>query len=246
MKELRHGFVQSAIEQELPGGGLQEVLAPDNLSDLHRAVIGNHRQLIGRDVVMAPNHEISKISSRDEFLGTVAPIVEANSFSIRDAKTPVDPGGVRQVGQFVFATGARVDRIGFACVRRLRRSQHILAGAGAWVNETAGAQLFEHLPVSRFSLALGVRTEWTTPLRAFIPFKPKPTQIVIHCSHELRFATVAIQVFVSQDQNAALGAGTLLRGPERSGMAEMQVPGRRWGEPASVGCILNGLGCHNF
>ena len=51
---------------------------------------------------------------------------------------------------------------------------------------------------------------------------------------EFRFATVAVEVFVAQDQGPAGGSGALLRRPECAGVTEMQVARGRGGDASAV------------
>jgi prepilin-type N-terminal cleavage/methylation domain-containing protein/prepilin-type processing-associated H-X9-DG protein len=50
----------------------------------------------------------------------------------------------------------------------------------------------------------------------------------------LGFAAGVVDVFVAEDEDAAMGAGAFLGGPERSRVAKVEVAGRRGGNPAAV------------
>src|SRR5437867_3525366 len=60
---IKRGSFQSQrpIEQELAGGGLEQVFASHDLRDLHRGVVHNNRKLIRGKLIMAPHHKVSEI-----------------------------------------------------------------------------------------------------------------------------------------------------------------------------------------
>ena len=80
----------------------------------------------------------------------------------------------------------------------------------------------------------GVGAERAAAIRPFLPFQTKPVQIFEHGRNKFRFATGTIQVLVAQDKDAAASVGSLLRGPECSGVTEMEKAGGRGREPAAI------------
>jgi hypothetical protein len=65
---------------------------------LHGRVIDNYGELVGRDVVAAPDDEVSQIAAGDEELRTEVEVGEVDFFAVGDAEAPVWGGwgiGVR-------------------------------------------------------------------------------------------------------------------------------------------------------
>jgi hypothetical protein len=54
----RRRQAQQLLEQHLPGRGLQQVLASDDLLDPRIRVVDHHRQVVRRHVVLPPQHEV--------------------------------------------------------------------------------------------------------------------------------------------------------------------------------------------
>ena len=84
---------QGSIQQNLAGGGFQQVGAADDFSDLHGGIIDYYGQLIGGDIIFSPDDEVAEIFAGHQLLRTQVQINERNFFSIGDAKTPVHSGG---------------------------------------------------------------------------------------------------------------------------------------------------------
>ena len=59
---------QSSIEQKLPRGGLQQVGPTHHLRNFHRIVVSNYGELIGGNVVTAPDYEIAEIDPTNKRL----------------------------------------------------------------------------------------------------------------------------------------------------------------------------------
>jgi hypothetical protein len=55
---------------------------------LHGGIIHNHRELIGRHVIVPPHDEITEIFARDKVLLAVVAIDERNGFAIGNAEAP--------------------------------------------------------------------------------------------------------------------------------------------------------------
>jgi hypothetical protein len=86
---LRSYPSEGSIEKNLASSRFQEILPPDNLSDLHGMIVGHDRQLIGRDIVTTPNDKISEIHSCGKRLFSLANIMKTNVFSVRNPEPPV-------------------------------------------------------------------------------------------------------------------------------------------------------------
>ena|SRR5436190_1689536 len=71
MAKLWWSQAKRAVEQQLAGGGFEEVFATHDFGDLHRGVINDYCELVSRDAVVPPNYEITEICSRHELLSPV-------------------------------------------------------------------------------------------------------------------------------------------------------------------------------
>jgi len=80
---------QGAIEQQLPRGGDQQVRAPHHFGDSHGGVIHHHRQLIGGQIIVPPNHKIAEILPGLEFLTSEKAVLKTNRLALRHKKPPV-------------------------------------------------------------------------------------------------------------------------------------------------------------
>ena len=91
MEECWRGAVESPVKEQLAGRGLEQVFAPDHLGDVHGGVIYYDRELIGRQVIVPPDDEISKIYSGAIPLWAAVSILEPDHLAGRNAESPVDP-----------------------------------------------------------------------------------------------------------------------------------------------------------
>src|SRR4051812_8616365 len=87
------GEREGAVEQELAGGGADEVGSANNFGDMHGGVIDDHGELVGGNIVSSPDEEVAEIASGDETLRTEVLVVEAYYFAIRHAESPVHSCG---------------------------------------------------------------------------------------------------------------------------------------------------------
>jgi len=89
MVELRGRQIQSAVEQELAGGGFEQVFAADDFGDAHGGVIHDDGELIRGDVVVPPDDEVAEVLPGNQLLGAVTTVCERNDLPIRHLKPPV-------------------------------------------------------------------------------------------------------------------------------------------------------------
>ena len=80
MAKLRHRVAQQPVQQNLPGGGGEQVPAPHHLGDAHGAVVGHHRQLVGVHAVAAPQDEIPAAGGQILLLGAVVEVGKGDGF----------------------------------------------------------------------------------------------------------------------------------------------------------------------
>src|SRR6187402_3179445 len=104
-------------------------------------------------------------------------------------------------------------------------AQHVLAGAGAGIDQPGGAQFLKDLRVIRNPGALVIRRMWSADIRTFAPLQLEPPHVLQHRGHELGPATRAVEIVIAQKERAASLSAALLREPESPGVAEMQQAG---------------------
>jgi hypothetical protein len=81
---------------------------------------------------------------------------------------------------------------------------------------------------------LNIRDERSAGVRAFIPIKPEPAQILDDRVGKFSPATIPIQIFDPQNQLATGFPCTFLRSPERHRVTDVQKARRRWCDTAAV------------
>ena len=92
VKESRRGQTERAVEQELAGGGNEQVGTAHDFGDLHRGVIGDAGELVGGHVVVTPDNEIAEVASGDELLRAKIAVGEGDGFAIGNAEAPAELG----------------------------------------------------------------------------------------------------------------------------------------------------------
>jgi hypothetical protein len=90
-------------------------------------VVGDNRKLVSRNVVSAPDNEISEVAA-DETLWPHMPIHKRDSLSVGHPKAPVHAGGMLKTsGVGSRTTLSRVDGLVVRIVRRSCRLRQFLA-----------------------------------------------------------------------------------------------------------------------
>ena len=65
----RRGFpAKCAVNEQLAGGALEQVLAANNFGDAHVVIVGHHGQLVTGHIVVTPKHEVAKVPASGERL----------------------------------------------------------------------------------------------------------------------------------------------------------------------------------
>ena len=93
MIEFRRWETQRAVKEQLAGRRSEEIRTADDFGDLHGGVIHHNGELIGRDVVVPPDNEISEIIPGNKPLRAEMAIRESDDLAVRDAKAPVATNG---------------------------------------------------------------------------------------------------------------------------------------------------------
>ena len=232
VKKGRRRPFQRAVEQQLPRGTHEQIGAANDLGYSHGRIIRHTGELIRRNIVRPPDHEIAKIPAGDESLGPEMLIVKFNFLPVRDPEAPgiLIPAGGRHGPP---ATGAGIDGFIIAMGGGYG-GLNIFAGAGAGINPIVRAQRFQSGAIRIHPFTLIIGTEMPAAIRTLLPVQAKPAQIFDHSRNEFGPAAGAIQILVSQYQNATVLARPFLRSPESARMAKMHKAGRRRGEPPAI------------
>ena len=127
--------LEGFIKKELARGGEKEIRAANHFGDLHGGIVESAGELVGGEIIMTPDEEITEVVSRDAFLGAEMAIVEFDGFSLGHAEAPTDTSARINILEALFAAGARVEGLLFALVRGGEGANDILAGTGAWEDD---------------------------------------------------------------------------------------------------------------
>src|ERR1700758_823334 len=89
MVELRGIQSQSAVNQQLARGRLQEVGSAHDLGNFHRFIVYNHGKLISRNIVSSPDHKVSEVAARNKTLPSQMLVIKRDLLAIGHAKAPI-------------------------------------------------------------------------------------------------------------------------------------------------------------
>lgn len=81
---------EGAVQEELAGGGEEEIGPADDFGDLMRCIVDNTGELVAWQLVRAPDDEVAKVASGNEGLGPEVGVVEFDGFAVGDAESPGD------------------------------------------------------------------------------------------------------------------------------------------------------------
>ena len=146
VKELGRWHPKRSMQQQLSGGGREQIGAAHHLRDPHRRVVHHDGKLVSRNPIVPPDDEIAKVLARDESLRPEMAINERNALAIRLAETPVplERRAVLVIGVEcalltaqleLLATGSWIHRLVLALVRRRQRPPHVRPRATGAIQE---------------------------------------------------------------------------------------------------------------
>jgi hypothetical protein len=120
-------------------------------------------------------------------------------------------------------------------MRRASRLEHILSRTPARIDQRSVPQLFPSGEIKCAPLALHIRAKAAADVRPFVPAQAEPAQVFDDGVAKFRTATHRIEILDPKNKRAAVLFGAFLRAPESDGVSDMEITGRRWGDPAAVG-----------
>ena len=245
MKPFRIHKAKRAVEQDLPSGGLEQIGAAHHLGDSHRGVVGHAGKLVAR-------HSAAGLPSRRHTTKSPksSPATKRCGPRFRSLNSIASPSGTRKrqfaptawsslltanrisdILSIAATAGARIHRF---IVQRIRlyicifvgsaqRGSQVLARAATRIKEAAVDQLAPYGHVGFVPLALHVRLERPTDVRALLPGQAQPAQIFQRGIGVLGSAAFAVQVFHAQNEFAACSLRSLTT------LSRMCAHGRRAG-----------------
>jgi len=85
---------QGAIQEQLAGGGLQQIRAADDFGDSHFGIVDGDGELICRHVIVAPDDEVAEIAPCAESLMAEMKVEKTELLAIRHSTTPAHTGRI--------------------------------------------------------------------------------------------------------------------------------------------------------
>ena len=173
MAKLRHGIAQQPVQQDLPGGGGEQIPAPHHLGDAHGAVVSHHRQLIGVHAVAAPQDEVPAASGQVLGLGAVMEVRKGDGF-LRHPQPQRRGAGAAFLRHLLWGQVPAGPVVQQFPVRSVGRAGRVELGpaAEAGVHPALCLQLFQLDAVKVKALALVVRGVGAALVPALVPEKP--------------------------------------------------------------------------
>jgi len=173
---------QGLLQQDLARCRGQEIAAADDFRDALQFVVHDHRKVVGKKTIPAPDHEVS--ASLPAFLPdrSLEPVIE-----IDDRGAAVRPESQRmraQGGRWIVPAGSRINRF-LAWLQGLRRKLRAAAAAG--VAKVRSPQSGQRLFVADNSITLEFYIS--------IPLKSEGFQDLKHLIRDAGDHPVTVEVF---------------------------------------------------
>jgi hypothetical protein len=228
--------VQGALQEDLAGGGFEEVAAADYFGDAGVGVIDDAGELVAGEVVFAPDEEVAEVDACGKGLGAEVLVVEADDFAVGDAEAVVGVGLEGCFDGLVVereAADVGVDTLvigfvgGVVVVGGVHHGGEVFAAAAAGVDLAGEEELVEGFAIERE--ALGLRDDGWGPGDA------EPGYVFEHGGDEFGAGAVRVEVFVAEQESAVVIAGASEGLPEGGGVAQVQKTCGARGQSADVG-----------
>ncbi len=223
--ELGRLEAEGFVEEQLAGGGDEQVLAADDLGHAHGGVVDHHGQFVGGDAVLAPDKEVAEIAQALELAGAEPDVVENDLPIVGHSEAPVDLTGGFGVhaGSDGRAPVFGIDRLGgfVLGVGRLGGAGHVLTGFVAGIDVALVFQALPGFEEKMMALTLDIGSEIAADIGTFVPVAAEPAEVLDGTAGEFGFTALGVEVlFAVEDASAGL-AGAFHGDPERAGVAEV-------------------------
>lgn len=241
------GIAKGAVEEDLAGGGFEEVGAANDFSDAHGVVVDDTGELVAGNAVAPPDDEVAEVDSSGKALRAEVFIMKGDDLAGRDAEAPVEAEGVgvgngwQSVGG---PAGTGIDRLvvevaGGAFMGRGGGGGEVFARAAAGIEVAAEEQSTPGVNVGLAALALKIRLAGAADVGSLMPADAEPEQIFNGGAGVLAAAAVGVKILHAEHQSA-VGISRALKGlPEGASMADVEIAGGRRRQTAAV----TGGGC---
>jgi hypothetical protein len=119
-------------------------------------------------------------------------------------------------------------------MRRVHRSKDILPRATARINRARLPEPLECNSVKFEPFALVVRRKWSAYVATFLPLKSQPAQVLDETTDEFGPGAARIEIFIAKDESPTEGSGSMISGPKRARVAQMEVSSGGGRKPAAI------------
>lgn len=215
---------EGLMQEDLAGGGGEEIGAPDDLRDSGKDVVDYNREFVGRDVVAVPNQKIAEVPAGEFFDGAEISIPKGNGLPVWHTKPPIQAGWGGE---------------GF-CLRRIvspmawenrflgmwGEGRDFFSRTMAGVKEAGIAEAFPGFQI--------MATPLTLKNRLPVPIQAQPFQVLHGGGGEFGLAALGVKVLDSEKDFASGVSSAAVSGRESGGMADVQKSCRRGSDSASI------------
>ena len=213
---------QQPIQQQLSGGGRQQVRTPHYFCDAHGRVIHHHRQLIGKYAVRPPQQKIPAV--RRQPLPVLPHVAVGESDLLLRHPQPQGggaacaPGPLCRLLRGQTAAGPWVDHLSILPVGSTG-GMELRPGTEAGVDQPLGLQSPQSSLIQRRPPALLIGAAGAADDRSLVPVQSQPLDVPAHLLPIAPRASRDIQILDPQDHSPAL-----LPGAEPSQQAAQNIP----------------------
>jgi hypothetical protein len=228
---------EGAVQENLSGGGLEQVGAADDFRDAHEVIVDDAGELVAGDAVATPDDEVAEVDACGEAQRAQVLVVEGDDLAVGDTEAPVEAEGVgvwnggQAIGR---AAGAGIDRLivgvggrfswgGF--MRRGEGGGEILAGTAAGVEVAPIEESLPGVSIDGAALALEIGLAGAADVGSLMPADAESEEILNGGGGEFSAAALGVEVFHAEDECAVGIAGALKGLPECAGVADVEISG---------------------
>jgi len=201
--------VRRRLEAEDPRDGplakraRKQIVATYDLTDAHRMVIEDDRQLVRGRVVRFGDDKVAEHFQR---LSLQPAQQVCERIASPHAKTPAEgpPGQRSSIGGGAIGAGAGISGPFLACVRGAGGRFDVRARARAGINELGRFEQLKGDDVTLTPGGLDIRSVWSPDIRAEVPIEAEPAEVIERLLCGPGFHARRIDVFQTKDDYSAL------------------------------------------
>jgi hypothetical protein len=191
------GEFEGPLEEDLAGGGFEEVAAADYFGDLSVGVVDYACELVAGEAVLAPDQEVAEVFARSEGLGAEVFVFEVDSFAVRDTKAVVQILNYNsRCGCACRTATAIVDGLVVTVfVGCVHHAGEVFAATTAGVHVALLEQAVKGRTIKGGALRLRGHGR--------LPVNPKPCQVFDRRIDIFGFRALGVEVFVAQHEDTS-------------------------------------------